>query len=72
MQSILICDDNRDIVEALKIYLGAEGYTLYTAANGAEALDIVQNHSIQLILIPQLVSLLIKSHQIPSRYPQGV
>ncbi|MBQ7859760.1 MAG: response regulator transcription factor [Faecalibacterium sp.] len=51
MQSILICDDNRDIVEALKIYLGAEGYTLYTAANGAEALDVVQNHSIQLILM---------------------
>ena len=51
MESILICDDNQDIVEALKIYLGAEGYTLYTAANGAEALEIVQNHAIQLILM---------------------
>jgi len=51
MDSILICDDNPDIVEALKIYLGAEGYQLYTAANGAEALSIVQNHSIQLILM---------------------
>lgn len=58
MESILICDDNQDIVEALKIYLGAEGYTLYTAANGAEALEAVERHSIQLILMdimmPQL------------------
>ena len=51
MESILICDDNQDIVEALKIYLGAEGYTLYTAANGAEALEVVEQHSIQLILM---------------------
>lgn len=51
MESILICDDNQDIVEALKIYLGAEGYTLYTASNGAEALEVVENHSIQLILM---------------------
>lgn len=51
MESILICDDNEDIVEALKIYLGAAGYTLYTAANGAQALEIVQQHNIQLILM---------------------
>lgn len=51
MESILICDDNPDIVEALKIYLGAEGYTLYTAANGAEALQVVETHPVQLILM---------------------
>lgn len=51
MESILICDDNRDIVEALKIYLGAAGYTLYTASNGAEALQVVANHPVHLILM---------------------
>jgi DNA-binding response OmpR family regulator len=51
MESILICDDNADIVEALKIYLGAAGYTLFTAADGAAALDVVSRESIQLILM---------------------
>ena len=51
MESILICDDNADIVEALKIYLGTAGYTLYTASNGAEALEMVHMHEIQLILM---------------------
>ncbi len=51
MEAILICDDNRDIVEALKIYLGAEGYTLYTASNGEEALEVVEHHPVQLILM---------------------
>ena len=51
MESILICDDNADIVEALKIYLGSAGYGLYTASNGAEALQIVKERDIQLILM---------------------
>lgn len=51
MESILICDDNADIVGALKIYLGAAGYTLYTASNGEEALAAVEQHDIQLILM---------------------
>lgn len=51
MESILICDDNKEIVDALKIYLGTVGYTLYTAANGAEALDVVDKHPIDLILM---------------------
>lgn len=51
MESILICDDNKEIVDALKIYLGTVGCTLYTAANGVEALDVVDNHPIDLILM---------------------
>ena len=51
MANILICDDERDIVSALKIYLSSEGYTLYEAYTGREALDIVRKHDIHLILM---------------------
>ena len=51
MPNILICDDERDIVSALKIYLSTEGYTLFTAYTGREALDIVAREEIHLILM---------------------
>ena len=37
MHTILICDDDRDIVSALKIYLTSEGYQTVEAYNGEEA-----------------------------------
>ncbi len=58
MYNILICDDQPDIVEALKIYLQPEGYQLFTAYNGLQALEIVRREDIHLILLdvmmPQL------------------
>lgn len=51
MYNILICDDQPDIVNALKIYLAPEGYGLYEAFTGEEALKIVQNNDIHLILL---------------------
>ena len=51
MANILICDDERDIVTALKIYLSSEGYGLYEAYTGREALEIVRKHNIHLILM---------------------
>ena len=51
MYNILICDDQPDIVNALKIYLTPEGYGLYEAFNGAEALRIVQKEDIHLVLL---------------------
>ena len=51
MANILICDDERDIVTALKIYLSSEGYNLYEAYTGREALEIVRRHDIHLILM---------------------
>ncbi len=51
MYSVLICDDQPDIVNALKIYLAPEGYRLYEAFTGQEALDIVRNNDIHLILL---------------------
>ena len=40
MYKVLICDDQPDIVNALKIYLKPEGYELLTASNGKEALEL--------------------------------
>ena len=51
MYNILICDDQKDIVNALKIYLAPEGYQLFEAYDGQEALDIVSQEDIHLILL---------------------
>ena len=51
MYNILICDDDRDIVEALKIYLSGEDYRLFSAYNGQEALEAVRQHEIHCILM---------------------
>ncbi len=51
MYNVLICDDQPDIVNALKIYLKPEGYRLFTARNGAEALETVKSNDIHLILL---------------------
>ena len=51
MYNILICDDEKDIVSALKIYLEAEGYAVFCAYNGAEALAIAGREDIHLILM---------------------
>ena len=51
MYNILICDDQPDIVNALKIYLKPEGYELLTATNGKEALELVKNQRVDLILM---------------------
>ena len=51
MYNILICDDQPDIVNALKIYLKPEGYNLYEASTGEEALELVRKEEIHLILL---------------------
>lgn len=51
MYNILICDDEKDIVEALAIYLSGEGYKIYKAYNGMEALEMVTRETIHLLLL---------------------
>ena len=51
MPNILICDDEKDIVNALKIYLADPEYTLFEAYNGQEALDILDSMEIHLLLL---------------------
>ena len=51
MYNILICDDQPDIVNALKIYLSPEGYRLFEAYNGLDAVKIARENDIHLFLL---------------------
>jgi len=58
MYNILICDDERDIRNALKIYLTAEGYGVLEAANGQEALNCVKSNEVHLVLMDVMMPLM--------------
>ena len=49
--NILVCDDDREIAGAIEIYLRNEGYTVFKAFDGIEALDIVQSQPLHLIIM---------------------
>ena len=49
--NILVCDDDKDIVGAIEIYLRNEGYHVYKAYDGLEALNVVDKEEIHLILM---------------------
>ncbi len=51
MYTVLICDDDKDIVSALEIYLTSEGYRTVSAYNGEEAIAAVRSENIDLILM---------------------
>ena len=51
MYNILICDDDKDIVNALTIYLSNPDYMLFQAYNGAEALEVMGKENIHLVLM---------------------
>ena len=49
--TILVCDDDKEIVEAISIYLKQEGYDIVPAYNGKEALKLMQEREIHLIIL---------------------
>lgn len=49
--TILVCDDDKEIVEAISIYLNQEGYDVIPAYNGKEALELVKKQEIHLIIL---------------------
>ncbi|MEE1154496.1 MAG: response regulator transcription factor [Acutalibacteraceae bacterium] len=51
MYNILICDDEKDIVNALEIYLSNPNYKIYKAYNGYEALDVVKEKDIHIVIM---------------------
>ena len=51
MYNVLVCDDEKDIVSALRIYLTTEGYQVYEAYNGKEALEVLSREEIHLVLM---------------------
>ncbi len=51
MYNILICDDDRDIINALKIFLSDSNYKLFEANNGKQAVEAVEREDIHLVLM---------------------
>lgn len=51
LYNILVCDDDRDIVRALRVYLTGEGYNVLEAYNGREALEILEKEDVKLVLM---------------------
>lgn len=51
MYRVLVCDDQKDIVQALRIYLQPEGYEVFEAFDGQQALEMVHKENIQLVLL---------------------
>lgn len=49
--TILVCDDDKEIVEAIEIYLLQEGYEVKKAYDGEQALEVLQHHHIDLMVI---------------------
>ena len=49
--NILVCDDDLAIVDAIEIYLENEGYKIFKAFNGIEAIEIIRDHEIHLIIM---------------------
>ena len=51
MNTILVCDDDREIVDAIEIYLAQEGYQVLKAYDGVQAVEMLEKHEIQLLII---------------------
>ena len=51
MYNILVCDDDKEIVKAIEIYLSEEGYNVLKAENGKKALDILKNNQVHLAIL---------------------
>lgn len=51
MYNILVCDDEKEIVNAIEIYLSKEGYNILKAYNGKEALKVIQENEVHLIIL---------------------
>mgnify|MGYP004432907943 CR=1 FL=1 len=51
MANILVCDDDKDIVEAISIYLEQEGYVIFKAYDGLEAINILRSQPVDLLII---------------------
>lgn len=51
MYNVLVCDDDENIVRALHVYLAGEGYNVLDAYNGKQALDMLDQHEIHLVLM---------------------
>lgn len=64
MLNILVCDDDHEIVDAIEIYLLQEGYNIFKAYDGIEAIEILNKNDIQLLIIDVMMPRLDGIHAI--------
>ena len=64
--NILVCDDDKEIVEAISIYLQQEGYMIYPAYNGREALEVMKNKEIHLVIMDIMMPVMDGTHAVMS------
>lgn len=62
--NILVCDDDKEIVEAISIYLEQEGYTVWKAYDGLQALELVKSQDMQLMIIDIMMPNLDGTHAV--------
>lgn len=58
MDEILVCDDEKEIVEAIEIYLSQEKYLVHKAYNGEQALALLKAHNIKLVVLDIMMPVL--------------
>lgn len=58
MATILVCDDDKEIVDAIEIYLKDEGYDVMKAYNGLQAVEVVQKEDISLLIIDMMMPIM--------------
>ena len=51
MLNVLVCDDDKEIVDAIEIYLVQEGYNVLKAYDGVQALEMLKENEIHLLII---------------------
>ena len=51
MTQILVCDDDKEIVDAIEIYLSQEGYKILKAYDGEQALELLGHNDVQLLIM---------------------
>ena len=51
MYTVLVCDDDRAILESIRIYLTQEGYEVLTASDGLEAIDLLRDHEVHCLVL---------------------
>ena len=51
MANILVCDDDREIVDAIEIYLSQDGHCIYKAYDGKQAIDLLKKEEIHLLIM---------------------
>ena len=63
MAEILVCDDDKDIVEAIEIYLTQEGHHILKAYDGEQAIRVLKNNPVDLLIIDELSYLTFNRYQ---------